>query len=346
MTRQSHDPPSACPVGTPNSSRELPPKIEKATVAAPSGDMTRRGLLKAAAAAVGLGAIDTDGLFATMASDSDFRARFAICNETFGDWPLPKAFDFAAECGYEGVEIAPFTIATDVTEVSREKRREIRRQAESTGLTVVGLHWLLARTTGFHLTSPDRDLRNRTAVYLGALAEFCAELGGNLLVFGSPKQRDLASGMSYQRGLQYAAEVIHATMPVLEKTNVRLAMEPLSAGTTNFLRTASEAIELVRLVDSPRCQLILDCNAMKSETASRPDLIREFHSHLIHFHANDPNGQGPGFGDLDFIPIFKALRGTGYSDWISVEVFDYDPGPERLARESIQYLKRCVEATR
>lgn len=307
--------------------------------------MTRRGLLKKAAVAVGLGAIDADGWRATMAADSGFQPKFAICNETFGDWPPARAFDFAAQCGYQGIEIAPFTIASDVRNVSGKKRREIRRQAESAGLTVVGLHWLLARTTGFHLTSPDRQTRHRTAGYLGALAEFCADLGGDLLIFGSPKQRNLLPGVSRQLGTQYAAEVIHETMPVLEKTDVRLAMEPLSPGTTNFLRTAAEAVELVNMVNSPRCRLILDCNAMEAETASRADLIREFRSYLIHFHANDPNSQGPGFGDLDFVPIFQALRQTDYSGWISVEVFDYDPGPERLARESIRYLKRCLEAT-
>ena len=128
----------------------------------------------------------------------------------------------------------------------------------------------------------------------------------------------------------------------MEKTDVRLALEPLSPKITNFLRTASEAVELIEMVDSPRCQLILDCNAMASESKAPPDLIRRYRSHLIHFHANDPNGQGPGFGELDFVPILKALRETDFGGWVSVEVFNYKPGPERLARESIGYMKKCL----
>jgi sugar phosphate isomerase/epimerase len=327
--------------------RQLPPiRTGQQAVATEPAAPTRRDLLRSAAATVGLAALPWPGASPARAAGGGFQPKFAICNETFGDWPFERAYALAAECGYQGIEIAPFTIANDVRQVSAARRRELRRQVEQSGLTMVGLHWLLARTTGFHLTSPDRDVRRRTAQYLGALAEFCAELGGDLLVFGSPQQRNLAEGVTFERGLQHAAQVLQESMPVMEKTNVRIAMEPLAPGTTNFLRTAAEAMQLVQRVASPRCQLILDCNAMKGETAPRVDLIREYHSHLIHFHANDPNSQGPGFGELDFVPILQALRDIDYSHWISVEVFDYQPGAERLARESIAYMQKCLAATR
>jgi sugar phosphate isomerase/epimerase len=134
-------------------------------------------------------------------------------------------------------------------------------------------------------------------------------------------------------------------VPALEKTDVTIALEPLSPRTTTFLRTAAEAAALIKLVDSPRMRLILDCNAMSSEATPIPELLRRYRSHLVHLHANDPNSRGPGFGNLDFVPIFKALREIAFSGWVSVEVFDYKPGPERLARESIAYMKRCVAKT-
>jgi sugar phosphate isomerase/epimerase len=117
--------------------------------------------------------------------------KFAICNETFGDWPFDKAFALAAQCGYTGLEIAPFTIRNNVTDIPASDRVQIRRLAERNGLTILGLHWLLAKTEGFHLTSAEPEVRRKTADYLGELACFCADLGGSLLVFGSPKQRNL-----------------------------------------------------------------------------------------------------------------------------------------------------------
>jgi sugar phosphate isomerase/epimerase len=287
----------------------------------------------------GAGAISLGSVSAAVDTS---RMRLAICNETFGDWPFEKAFGLAADCGYRGIEIAPFTISDYVTDVSSLERSKVRKQAEAAGLEVVGLHWLLARTKGFHLTSPDPAVRGKTADYLGELARFCAELGGKLLIFGSPKQRNLLPGVSRAEAMRYAAEVIRAALPALDATDVTLAMEPLSPGTTDFLNTASDAAELVRAVDSPRCRLILDCNAMSTESTPIPELIRKHAPMLAHFHANDPNQQGPGFGKLDFLPILQTLGEVNYRGWISVEVFDYTPGAEELARRSIRYLQKCM----
>lgn len=307
---------------------------------------SRRGFLQHAAAGTALtpvAAFASAG-FAWAADDSTskFQPPLAICNETFRDWPFDRAFGFAAECGYRGIEVAPFTISDYVTDISAAKRTEVRKQAEKAGVEIIGLHWLLARTKGIHLTSPDRDVRRKTAEYLGELARFVADLGGSRLIFGSPQQRNLLPGVNRQQALKYAAEVVDEALPMLEKHDALLAFEPLSPKTTTFLRTAAEAVELIELVDSPRCKLILDCNAMATESTAIPDLIRQHHQRLAHFHANDPNRMGPGFGELDFVPVFSALRDVKYSGWVSVEVFNYSPGPERLARESIQYMQKVL----
>jgi sugar phosphate isomerase/epimerase len=324
--------------------------------------LNRRQLLAHTAKAAGMGVAITllpqsFGESRSMGNETSPRFRYAICNETFGDWPLAKAFAFAAECGYRGIEIAPFTLATYVTEISAKRRGEIRRLAEHAGLDVVGLHWLLAKTQGLHLTTDDAAVRKKTAEYLGDLARCCADFGGKIMVLGSPQQRNLSKGMSREQGLQHAAEVLQAVIPVLEKTGVVIALEPLAASETNFLTTAADGVVLMDRVGSPHCRLHLDCKAMaaelaaaeadKSDVSSRPrsvsDLIHKYRDVFVHFHANDPNCQGPGFGRLDFVPIMKALGDIDYRGWISVEVFDYTPGVERLAKESIRNMKTCAE---
>jgi len=307
---------------------------------------SRRDFLRDAAASLAAawgvaGARPADAAPAANANPP-FRQRIAICNETFRNWPFEKAFAFAAECGYQGLEIAPFTLANDVNDVSARRRAQVRRRAEKSGLEIVGLHWLLSRTKGLHLTSPEADVRRKTTDYLGALARFCADLGGKMLVFGSPQQRNVLPGVSRAEALAHAVTVIRGALPRFEATDVTFAFEPLSPGTTTFVSTAAEAVELIERVDSPRCRLILDCNAMAHESAPIPELIRRNARYLAHFHANDPNRQGPGMGDLDFVPILAALGRIDFRGWISVEVFDYAPGPERLARESIEYLRKCL----
>ncbi len=48
-------------------------------------------------------------------------------------------------------------------------------------------------------------------------------------------------------------------------------------------------------------------------------------------------------GEVDFVPIFQALQDVKYSGWVSVEVFDYSPGIERLCRESMQNMLTAIK---
>ncbi len=267
--------------------------------------------------------------------------RFAICNETFQDWPLDKAFRLAKQSGYEGIEFAPFTLGTDAMSISGARRAEVRRHLAEAGLETVGLHWLLAKTEGYYLTSPDRAVQVRTGLYLSELARLCADLGGNLMVLGSPQQRNLLPGVSHEQAMDFAAATVRRALPAFDDHGVTLALEPLGPSEGDFLLTADKAVELAQLIDSPRVRLHLDVKAMSSEDKPIPQIIEEHAQELAHFHANDPNKRGPGMGDVDFVPILQALHNVDYRGWVSVEVFDYEPGIESLTCDSIRYLQQC-----
>jgi len=275
--------------------------------------------------------------------------KYAICNEMFGEQPFGEAWPLAREIGYTGIEIAPFTLiagaeTVDVSEVSAVRRAEVKQQAADAGLEVVGLHWLLAKTEGLYLTTPDAAVRKTTAEYLQSLAQLCAELGGKVMVLGSPGQRNLLPGVTHDEAEQYAAEVLRAAMPACADLDVTIALEPLGPAEGDFLLTAESAIQLAKLVDSPHCKLHLDVKAMSSETKSIPDIIRDSRNWTVHFHANDPNLLGPGMGDVAYEPIFAALQETNYDGWVSVEVFKYEPSPEEIARQSLDYMQSTNDA--
>jgi sugar phosphate isomerase/epimerase len=86
----------------------------------------------------------------------------------------------------------------------------------------------------------------------------------------------------------------------------------------------------------------LDVKAMSSEPVPIPDVIRSAAKYVAHVQVNDPNLLGPGMGDVEYGPIVAALREIGYDGWLSVEAFDFRAGAERIARMSMDYLKRVV----
>jgi sugar phosphate isomerase/epimerase len=268
--------------------------------------------------------------------------KLGICNELFDGWEFARVCRAVKQIGYDGLEIAPFTLAPKITDLPGWRLKELRAMVEDAGLETIGLHWLLAKTEGFHLTSPDAETRRRTAHYLVSLAEATQALGGTIMVFGSPKQRDLPLGVDFHRAMDHAAEVFSAVMPAVGACGVDLCLEPLAPSETDFLNTIAQANDLIARVDHDHFKLHLDVKAMSADPGgSITELIAKYAPTAGHFHAQDPgNLRGPGMGEQDFGPIVRSLVASGYDRWISVEVFDFSVGAEETATQSLECLRR------
>ena len=230
----------------------------------------RRAILKAPSET------EPSNSFASRGPASKNSMKFAICNETFLDWPFDQAFAFARECGYTGIEIAPFTIATDANDISAAQRTRCAARPRRPACEVVGLHWLLAKTDGLLPHQPRcRRAHARRPHYVRDLARLCRDLGGSIHGVRLAAAAQSAAGrQSHEQGMEYAAEVFQAAMPALEDLDVTLAVEPLGPAEGNFLLTADAGAKLVEMVGSPHCRLHLDCKAMSSEATPIPEIIR------------------------------------------------------------------------
>lgn len=265
--------------------------------------------------------------------------KFAICNEIFQAFPLEKQFAMAAEIGYDALEIAPFTLAKQVTEITPSQRRQLVRLAEQHGLEIAGIHWVLVGPEGLHITSPDVETRQRTVQYLRDLVEFGCEIGGRVMVVGSPKQRNVLPGVDPEDARRWFVEAIRDAASVPGAEAFQVCIEPLLSESTNFITTAAEAREIADQVGLPNVGVILDVNSMSHEEDDLPAAIRATKSYLRHFHANDPCQRGPGWGEVDFRPIMSALLEIDYQGYVSVEVFDFSPDPIEHAASSLRYLR-------
>jgi sugar phosphate isomerase/epimerase len=266
--------------------------------------------------------------------------KFGICNEIYQGWNLADTFAHAARTGYDVLEIAPFTIARNVTEISALQRKEIRDLASAHGIGISGLHWVLVQTEGLHLTSPDAATRRRTSEYFSEIVDCCADLGGDRIIVGSPKQRNVEPGISYEQAWAWAVEGFRDAVRRAEDRNVVICFEPLSPTETNFINTAEDGRRFAAEFASPAMSIILDVKAMCSEAKPIPQIIAESAGKFAYFHANDANLKGPGFGEIDFVPIAAALREAAYDGTVSVEVFKFEEGADAIATQSLACLRR------
>jgi len=269
--------------------------------------------------------------------------KFCICNEIFQDWPLAKQFEVAADIGFDAIEIAPFTIDNSVRNISEETRQQIRTLAEESGVKVAGIHWLLAQTEGYHLTDPDAEVRRRTIEYMEDLVRFGVEIGGSIQVVGSPQQRDVKPGVSYQQAWEWFKEAMIACAEVPGAEDFTTCIEPLAPETNNnFITRAEEARRMVQEINRPNVKVILDTYSGTHVEADFPAQIRQTGDLLGHFHCNDYNQRAPGWGDTDFVPIMRALLDIGYQGYCSIEVFDFEPDPYEHAARGLAALKQAL----
>jgi len=165
------------------------------------------------------------------------------------------------------------------------------------------------------------------------------------MVLGSPKQRNLLPGVTFEQAIGYATSTLDRVLPHLERLDVDLCLEPLAPSETDFLNTCEQATAWIDGVGHPRLKLHMDVKAQSTEPGRTvPELIAAHASRAGHFHAQDTNRLGPGMGSVDFGPIMRSLVNSGYERWVSIEVFDFSPGPEKIARESLNCLKRELAA--
>jgi D-psicose/D-tagatose/L-ribulose 3-epimerase len=270
----------------------------------------------------------------------------SLCNEVL------RELDFAAQCalarglGYDGLEVAPFTLADKPDRLPAARRAELRRIAQDHGIAITGLHYLLLAPDGLSITSPEGAVRTRTTQVMRALIELCADLGGKVLVHGSPRQRTIAPGQRRDDALANARRCFAAIARDAEQAGVTYCIEPLAPPQAELINTVEEAAAIVDVIGSPAVRTMLDtCAAGRSERAPIPELIERWLStgKVAHVHLNDSNRRAPGQGDLRFGPILAALEGQGYRGICSVEPFIYEPDGPTCAARAIGYVRGVLE---
>ncbi|MGH9630370.1 MAG: sugar phosphate isomerase/epimerase family protein, partial [Bryobacteraceae bacterium] len=228
--------------------------------------------------------------------------------------------------------------------LSQERRREIRAIIENEGLTFAGLHWLMVSPPGLHVTTPDNALRDRSWQHIGNLIRLCADLGpGGVMVFGSPKQRTATGGLSREEATKHFVQGIAQVAPQAQERGVTILVEALPGSECDVVQSLDEAASIVREIGNPAVQTMFDSHNAVEETEAHATLVDRHFEIIRHVHVNELDGRHPGTGDYDFKPVLDVLKRRGYSGWISLEVFDYSPGAERIANESLRYLENQIE---
>lgn len=137
---------------------------------------------------------------------------------------------------------------------------------------------------------------------------------------------------------QYALKSLESIVEKADHLGVCLCIENM------FPRTHSlvDPEDFVEIFDRfPALKLTLDTGHSNIEDKGGKktlDFIEMFSDRIFHIHANDNLGKEDnhlpiGTGTIDFSNIIKALKGIGYDDTVTFEVFSTDRDYLRISRE-------------
>ena len=268
--------------------------------------------------------------------------KYAMCNESMAELSWAEQCQIIGDAGYQGVEIAAFTLVKEgVQEIGPAKRKEMLSTMKRAGIECAGLHWLLAPPPkGLHFTTPDVAVRRKTIAYFNELIDFCGDLEGKAMIFGSPRQRN-TQGIPVERAREYFAEGLAEVAGHAQQRGIKILIEPLGHRTTDVVNTLAEALEVAQQVAHPAVDIMFDFNNTVDETEPFDVLLRKYYKHIHHVHVQEQGGKHLGTGNAvnDYVKAFQVLKDLRYRDWVSLEVFDFAPGGKRIAEESISVLR-------
>ncbi|MFB3826205.1 MAG: sugar phosphate isomerase/epimerase family protein [Bryobacteraceae bacterium] len=265
--------------------------------------------------------------------------RLAVCNETFQTADFGEQCRLARKTGYSGIEIMPGTLAEDPASIPASRRAQLRKTMDAEGLAFAGLHNLLSAPKGLHAATADAAVYRRTWDYMLRLIDFCADLGGGVMVFGGAKQRAAEKGETPAGAVARLTEGFARVAPHARGSGVLLLVEPLAPHICNVVNTLEQAIAIVRQIGSPAVQSMFDVHHTAAETLSAGELVARYFPYLRHVHLNEMDGKRPGLGNYDMKPLFRAMAQRGYAGWLSLEVFDFKPDGETVAAEANAYIR-------
>ncbi len=272
-----------------------------------------------------------------------YHFRHSICNEIFDKWAFADACKAIRRAGYEGIEIAPFTMAEDPATIPSGQRRRYASIMASEGLQFVGLHWLMVSPKGLHVTTSDAALRRRSWQHILNLIDLCAELGpGGVMIFGSPVQRTTTPGSNRRDATERLVEGLAASAPHAAERGVTILLEALPKNQCDVVTSLDEAAAIVRRINHPGVQTMFDVHNAVNEVEPHAKLIERYFDLIRHIHVNEMDGRHCGTGTYDFKPLLRTLERRNYQGWVSLEAFDFAPGSEKIANDSLRHLGREI----
>ncbi len=233
--------------------------------------------------------------------------------------------------GVRYVELAPTKKWNDPTEAPGSEIEGYKTFWQSYGIEVIAFQSMLFSRPDLKIFESDEN-RQRTLEYMQDFIHLADTMGARRMVFGSPKNRQKGN-LRDAAALNIASEFFNQLGTTAQENNVCFCIEPNPTDYgCDFITTAAEGIELVKMVGNPGFGLHLDIAGMTLAKDNPKTAITEAGDMLKHFHISSPFlGQVEELADVNHAEAARALKSINYQGFVSIEMRPGNVG-ENLGR--------------
>ena len=224
-----------------------------------------------------------------------------------------KNIDAAKAAGFDYIEVS----ATEIANLSDADFEATLAKLKQAGMPTPAANLFVPQT--IKVVGPETNLELQTA-HVKKVMSRLSKLGVEVQVFGSGGARRVPEGFSRDEAWKQLVDFSRRAAEEAKPYNITVTIEPLRKQETNIINSAGEGFELVKAVNHPNFQLMIDFYHLASEQED-PAIVVKAKDHLRHLHVANPQGRvfPQKWEEYNYAPFFANLKAIGYDKRISME---------------------------
>jgi sugar phosphate isomerase/epimerase len=274
--------------------------------------------------------------------------KFAFSSNAFRKHSLLETIKILAVVGYQGIEIMADVPHAYPKHLTGRDIRDIRRALDDNGLEISNINAFMHHADGdtYHPSwiEPDAGLRAKRIEYTLGCIDLAESLGAQTLSTepGGPLQ-----GMRPEEGLRLFKEGLMRVEGRAREKGIRILIEPEPG---LLIENSREFLSLYGELDPDVFGLNCDIGHFFCVDEDPIRIIQEMQGVIHHFHLEDISSSRQhyhlmlGDGAIDLPGVLRSIRQTGYTGFVTVELYTYEAQPEDAAGSAYRYLHNWLAA--
>ncbi|OPY36114.1 MAG: Xylose isomerase-like TIM barrel [Methanoregula sp. PtaU1.Bin051] len=264
--------------------------------------------------------------------------KLSVSNVAWYNNRIEEFIRFVSGLGCRGIELGPSMIWPEPVLAPVSERRALKTMIADAGLDLAGIQALLYSRQDLFLFG-DAAVREKMLEYLTGMMDLCGDLGGEVLVFGSPRNRKIGN-LPQDKARAIAVGFFRELGIRAGKRGLYFCIEPLGRTETDFINTVAEAFAFIQEAGNPEgLGLHIDTKGIIDEREVDKPYLADMFAIAKHVHISEPDLRPVGTGSYNHRPISRKIRSSGYNRFISIEMRRNEGAVEKTIAASVKYVQ-------